>query len=129
MRYAGADPFRRLMMSEPLLPFQTLDVYIVAKTIVRTVHVAKITDAELRDQATRASKSTFLCLCEGLPNEGVALRRKYFNEANNSLHETLGAMDLAATIGAVREQDAATVQALGVRLKRMLRGLLHSRYP
>jgi len=117
------------MMSEPLLPFQTLDVYIVAKTIVRTVHVAKITDAELRDQATRASKSTFLCLCEGLPNEGVALRRKYFNEANNSLHETLGAMDLAATIGAVREQDAATVQALGVRLKRMLRGLLHSRYP
>jgi four helix bundle protein len=113
------------MMPGPLLPFQKLDAYIVAKEIARIVHIAKISDAELRDQATRASKSTFLCLCEGLPNEGAALRRKYFTEANNSLHETLGAMDLAATIGAAREQEATAVQELGVRLKRMLRALLH----
>jgi four helix bundle protein len=117
--------WRTGMMPGPLLPFQTLDAYIAAKEIARIVHIAKISDAELRDQATRASKSTFLCLCEGLPNEGVALRRKYFNEANNSLHETLGAMDLAATIGAARKQDAAAVQELGVRLKQMLRALLH----
>ena len=112
-------------MPGPLLPFQTLDAYIVAKEIVRIVHIAQISDAELRDQATRASKSTFLCLCEGLPNKGVALRRKYFTEANNSLHETLGAMDLAATIGAAREREATAVQELGVRLKRMLHALLH----
>ena len=111
-------------MPGPLLPFQTLDAYLVAKEIVRVVHVTKISDPELRHQATRASKSTFLCLCEGLPNEGAALRRKYFTEANNSLHETLGAMDLAATIGAAREQEATAVQELGVRLKRMLRALL-----
>jgi len=111
-------------MRRPLLPFQTLDVYVVAKEIARIVHGAQIKDAELRDQATRASKSTFLCLCEGLPNEGVALRRKYFTEANNSLHETLGAMDLAATIGAVPAQEATAVQELGIRLKQMLSALL-----
>jgi len=75
---------------ERWLPFQRLDVYRVAKEFVRRVHEAKITDAELRDQATRAAKRTFLGLCEGLPLEGQGLRHKYFNEANASLHETLG---------------------------------------
>src|SRR6266508_4423132 len=69
------------------LPFQRLDAYRIAKELVRRVHEAKITDAELRDQATRAAKRTFLGLCEGLPNDGQALRRKYFVEANASLHE------------------------------------------
>jgi four helix bundle protein len=107
------------------LPFQRLDVYQVAKEFVRLVHEAKITDAELRDQATRAAKRTFLGLCEGLPIEGQAMRRKYFNEAHASLHETLGAVDLAATIGAARGEDAEAIQRLGVRLKHMLRALLH----
>ena len=107
------------------MPFQRLDAYRIAKELVRRVHEAKITDTELRDQATRAAKRTFLSLCEGLPNEGQALRRKYFVEGNASLHETLGAVDLAATIGAVREADALDVQRLGVRLKQMFRGLLH----
>jgi len=107
------------------LPFQRLDAYRVAKELVRRIHAAKITDSELRDQATRAAKRAFLGLCEGLPNEGQALRRKYFVEANASLHETLGAVDLAATIEALREEDALAIQLLGVRLKRMLRALLH----
>lgn len=109
----------------PGYPFQRLDAYRVAKELVRRVHEAKITDAELRDQATRAAKRAFLGLCESLPNEGQALRRKYFVEANASLHETLGAVDLAATIGALRDEDALAIQLLGVRLKRMLRALLH----
>jgi four helix bundle protein len=107
------------------LPFQRLDCYVIAREIAARVHLAKISDRELRDQATRAAKSTFLRLSEGLPNEGAAMRRKYFTEANNSLHELLGAMDLAAAIEAVRLDDASTVQRLGARLKMMLRGLLH----
>ena len=55
------------------------------------------------------------------------MRRKYFNESNGSLHETLAAMDLAVAIGAARAADAAAVQLLGVRLKKMLRALMHSR--
>ncbi|MFH0900801.1 MAG: four helix bundle protein, partial [Pseudomonadota bacterium] len=74
------------------------------------VHEAKITDAELRDQATRAAKRTFLGLCEELPIEGQAWRRKYFGEANASLHEALGAVDLAAAIGAARVADALAIQ-------------------
>ena len=65
---------------------QKLDCYQVAKTIAVKVHEAKIGDTELRDQATRAAKSTFLRLSEGLPLEGPGMRRKYINEANGSLH-------------------------------------------
>ena len=82
------------MNNEMLFPFQTLDAYRVARELARRVHAAKIRDRELRDQATRAAKSCFLCLCEGLPNEGAAMRHKYFVEARNSLAETVGALDL-----------------------------------
>jgi len=45
-------------------------------------------------------------------------------EARNSLAETVGAMDLAAIIGVVREEDANAIQELGSRLRRMLTALL-----
>src|SRR5437660_12903395 len=98
-----------------LFRFQQLDIYRAARELARLVHVARIRDRELRDQATRASKSCFLCLCEGLPNEGTAMRNKYFVEARNSLAETVGAMDLTAAIGVVRHEEPDTVQALGSR--------------
>jgi four helix bundle protein len=112
-------------MTDDRLPFQRLDVYVVAKELAQRVHAAKINDKELREQATDAAKSTFLRLSEGLPLDGVAMRRKYFQESNGSLHETIAAMDLAVAIGAVRPADAAVVQTLGARLKRMLRALMH----
>jgi four helix bundle protein len=102
------------------LRFQMLDCYQVAKELAKLVHLAKIRDGELRDQATRASKSCFLPLCEGLPNESVAMRRKYFVCAHASLHETVGAVDLAATLGMMSDDDAQMIQSLAVRLKAML---------
>jgi four helix bundle protein len=99
---------------------QTLDCYVVAKEIARRVHAANISDAELRDQATRAAKSTFLNLCEGLPQESAAMRRKYFRCALGSLNETLGAVDLAEAIGAFGAEEAQAVAALGERLRRMV---------
>ena len=102
------------------LRFQMLDSYKVAKEIARLVHLAKIRDNELRDQATRASKSCFLQLCEGLPNESPAMRRKYFVSAHASLHETVGAVDLAATLGMMSADQAEDIQGLAVRLKAML---------
>jgi four helix bundle protein len=112
------------MQSNHYIPMQRLDAYVVAKEIARRVHEARIRDTELRDQATRAAKSCFLTLCEGLPNEGVAMRRKYFTESHNSLHEVVGAIDLAHAIGAVDGELAGEVQLLAVRLKKMLRALL-----
>ena len=92
------------------LRFQTLDSYVAAKEIARLVHLAKIRDNELRDQATCASKSCFLQLCEGLPNDGVAMRRRYFTLSENSLCETVGAVDLAATLGMMSAEHAGGSQ-------------------
>jgi hypothetical protein len=52
------------------------------------------------------------------------MRRKYFVESKNSLHEVVGAMDLAAAIGAVRSERAAEVQELAGKLRAMLVALL-----
>lgn len=110
--------------STPSLPFQRLDCYAAARALASLVHRAGIRDAELRDQATRAAKSAFLCLCEGLPNDRPAMRRKYFTESDNSLHETVGAVDLAAAIGAIGQAEAAEIQRVAGRLRAMLRGLM-----
>src|ERR1700722_11196612 len=104
--------------------FQKLDAYVVARELAVRIHEARIRDAELRDQATRASKSAFLNLSEGLPHEQPGLRRRYFASANGSLHETVAAVDLAVAIGAVDASVGAAVQSLALRLKRMLRALL-----
>ena len=111
-------------MANELFAFQQLDIYIAARELAAVVHRAGIADAELRDQATRASKSVFLGICEGLPNEQVGMRRKYFTQANNSLHETVGAVDLACAIGAIAPEAAASAQELTLRVKRMLRALM-----
>ena len=52
------------------LPFQSLDVYVAARELAALVHAARITDAELRDQATRAAKSVFE------PLRGLAQRQR-----------------------------------------------------
>ena len=105
------------------LPFQRLDVYRAARELARRVHEVGIRDAELRDQATRASKSTFLGLCEGLPSDSAGVRRRHFEIANNSLHEVVGAVDLADVIGVVDSAAAQELLALAGRLKAMIRRL------
>jgi four helix bundle protein len=101
-------------------PFQRLDVYVAARELAALVHSAPIQDAELRDQATRAAKSCFLALAEGLPHESVGQRRRYFSTAHASLCETVAALDLAAAIGALAPARASAAQAVALRVKRML---------
>ena len=110
--------------TDNLLAMQQLDIYRAARELARRVHLAAIQDPELRDQATRAAKSAFLNTCEGLPHDQPGLRRRYFAAANGSLHETVAAVDLALAIGAVSPEDAEAIQALALRVKRMLRALL-----
>jgi four helix bundle protein len=111
------------MNNDTRLPFQRLDIYKAAKELARRVHEAGIRDAELRDQATRASKSTFLGLCEGLPSDATGIRRRHFDIANNSLHEVVGAIDLAEAIGALDTEVAGAILSLATRIKRMIRAL------
>jgi four helix bundle protein len=112
------------MPNDNLMAMQRLDAYRVALELARRVHEAKLQDPELRDQATRASKSAFLNLSEGLPHDQPGLRRRHFSIANGSLHETVAAVDLALTIGAINREEAAAIQALALRFKSMLRALL-----
>ncbi|MHB8418083.1 MAG: four helix bundle protein [Myxococcales bacterium] len=112
------------MENDNRFALQKMDIYQVALQLARRVHEAKIQDPELRDQATRASKSAFLNLSEGLPHDQPGLRRRYFAAANGSLHETVAAVDLALAISAVQPEDAAVIQSLALRLKHMLRALL-----
>jgi four helix bundle protein len=109
------------------LPFQKLDVYIAAKELARLVNEARISHAELRDQAERASVSCFLQLAEGLPNNGPGMRKKYFTESNNSLHELVAAVDLACTLGAISAESAQAILELSVRTQRMMWALLNRR--
>ena len=111
------------MSNDARLPFQRLDVCVAARAFAKAVHDAGIRDPELRDQATRASKSTFCNLCEGLPSRSTAMRSKHFAIADGSLHEAVGAVDLAAAIGAVDAETARAIQTLGARTLRLLRGL------
>jgi four helix bundle protein len=112
------------MENDNRIPMQRLNAYQVALQLARRVHEANIQDSELRDQATRASKSAFLNLAEGLPHDQPGLRRRHFTAANGSVHETVAALDLALAIGAVSREHAEAIQALALRLKRMLRALL-----
>src|SRR5580658_8444535 len=98
-------------MNDTKLAMQKLDIYQVALQLARRVHEAKLQDPELRDQATRASKSAFLNLSEGLPHDQSGLRRRYFTSANGSIHEVVAAVDLAVAIGAIDPSVAEAAQA------------------
>ena len=112
------------MQCDQLIPMQRLDAYRIAKEIAKRIHDSKIRDTELRDQATRAAKSCFLTLCEGLPNDSVPMRRKYFTMSRNSLHELVGAVDLAEAIDVIDSDAAVAVLELAGRLRRMLGALM-----
>ena len=112
------------MQNTHLIGFQRMDAYGVAKELAVLVHRLKIRDAELRDQAGRASKSAFLQLSERLPNAGVAMRRKYFTCARNSVCEVAAAVDLAIAIDAVDAALGLSVLETAARLCAMIHGLL-----
>ena len=76
-----------------LFPFQKLDVHQASRELALLVQQAQVGDAELRDQATRAAKSVFLNVAEGLPERSAALRRRHFSIARNSLGELAAALE------------------------------------
>ncbi|MFO0553361.1 MAG: four helix bundle protein [Polyangiaceae bacterium] len=110
-----------------VFPFQRLDSYVVARDFARLVQQAAIADAELRDQATRAAKSTFLNIAEGLPDRRPGVRRRHFDTARDSLGEAVAAVDLAVVLGALSDARAHELNAVAGRLAALLAGLLRRR--
>jgi hypothetical protein len=54
----------------------------------------------------------------------VGLKRRHFEHALGSLHEVVGAVDLAHAVDAINAADADAVAMLGGRLRRMLWALM-----
>ena len=102
--------------------FQKLDAYVVAREVAVLVQRARIRDVELCDQATRAAKSCFLNVAEGLPSFQPGMRRKFFACAHGSLGEVAAALDLAMALGAVDAQPE--LEAAIARLAPIVCGLL-----
>ena len=102
--------------------FQKLDAYVVAREIAVLVQWARIRDVELCDQATRAAKSCFLNVAEGLPSFQPGMRRKFFACARGSLGEVVAALDLALALGAMDSQPE--LDAAIARLAPIVCGLL-----
>jgi four helix bundle protein len=120
---SSSQPASRSPPPDHRFAFQRLDVYVAARELAALVHSARISDAELRDQATRAAKSCFLALAEGLPHESPGQRGRYFATAHASLCECVAALDLAAAVGALSPALAATAAERAARVRRMLTAL------
>ncbi|MEO8877680.1 MAG: four helix bundle protein [Polyangiaceae bacterium] len=103
--------------------FQKLDVYVAAKELAVLIHQARISDAELRDQATRAAKSCFLNLAEGLPSRQLGVRRRHFTHALGSLAEVCAAIELASAIGIVDDTFERSAHDLTTRIAQLIHGL------
>lgn len=97
-----------------------LDVYRAARELVVLVQLAAIRDSELREQASRAAKSAFLNLAEGLPSSSLPMRRKFFSCARGSAAEVAAALDLSAALGVASAEHARRIIWLAARLSAML---------
>ncbi len=104
--------------------FQKLDIYQAALQLAQRVHEARIQDSELRDQATRASKSAFLNVAEGLPHDAPGLRRRHFALAFIEEKAELGVTRLCRSLSVSRSgfyawlhRPPSTHEAEDTRLK------------
>ena len=104
--------------------FQKLDVYVLAKELLVLVQRARIRDAELRDQATRAAKSQFLNISEGLPFKSNASRNRHFRIAKGSMFETVAAIDAAEALEVIDAAAVAPIMERANRIDAMLNRLI-----
>ena len=102
------------------MPFQKMRVYQLAKQLAVLVQRARIRDFELCDQATRAAKSCFLNIAEGLPSDQPLVRRRHLCIAKGSVCETAAAIDLCLALGLLEPSQSAPMLEIAVELKRML---------
>jgi four helix bundle protein len=112
------------MSDDNKFTFQRLDIYVAAQELMVLVQEARIRDAEFRDQATRAAKSQFLNISEGLPFGSRAWRNRHFRIAKRSLFETVAAIDGAAAIDALDGELVGPMMARAHRIDAMLNRLI-----
>lgn len=99
---------------------ERLDAYRLAVEVAREVSVVRFPrgEADLRDQAVRASRSVALNIAEGCSRGGKA-RTNHYRIALGSAAETCAALDLTTASGATELQEK--LRRIGAMLSRMAR--------
>ena len=99
---------------------ERLNVYTLAVDVARAVAAARFPrgDADLRDQAVRASRSVVLNIAEGCARGGGASKNHY-RIALGSAAETCAAFDLASVTDSKALQDK--LRRVGAMLSRLAR--------
>src|SRR5579863_5193286 len=95
----------------------------VARELVLAVKACRIRDANLRDQASRSSKSACLNTAEGAGRVTRADKARVFAIARAEAVEAAAAVEIALLCGDCAETAAASVARIANRLVALLTGL------
>jgi len=107
-----------------VLPHHRLHVYGFALEMLVLIRDASIRDAKLRDEALRASKGACLNIAEGAARVTRADKGRAFTIARGEVVEACAALEIAALLGAARDEDARRVAVLADRIVAMLTRLI-----
>ncbi len=107
-----------------LLPHHKLVAYQVAVELLLAVRKANVRDAKLRDEATRAAKSTCLNCAEGAGRVTRRDKARAFAIARGEAVEAVAAVEIASLTGDASAEDAARCVAIGNRVVALLTGLI-----
>src|SRR3954451_25458308 len=107
-----------LLFHEKLIAWQ------VACELLRAVREARISDANLRDQALRAAQSACLNIAEANGRVAPADRRRVFGIARGEATEAAAAVQIAAMSGQCSQEAAAEARRLGGGTAALLSGLI-----
>src|SRR5262245_30773507 len=107
-------------ISHVQLPHHRLIAFGVAKELLLAITQANITDAELRDQATRSAKSAALNCAEAANRSFPKDKARVFAIARGEAGEAAAAVEIAVTLGAAAEASMHKVNTIAQRLIAML---------
>jgi four helix bundle protein len=108
----------------PTLPHHRLIAYQVALELLLAVKDARIRDAKLRDEATRAAKGACLNIAEGTGRTTRADKARCFTVARGEAIEAIAAVEIAALVGDSNAASAKQCAVVGARLIALLTGLI-----
>ncbi len=107
-----------------VLPHYKLIAYQAAMELLLAVRQANIRDAKVRDEATRAAKSTCLNCAEGASRVTRADRARAFAVARGEAGEAAAAVEIAAACGDTSAAASAVVDARADRVIALLTRLV-----
>ena len=107
-----------------LLPHHKLIAYGVAVELLLAVKAANISDAKLRDEATRAAKGACLNCAEGAGRVSRADKARVFAIARGEAVEAVAAVEIAAHAGDTTHEAAERCVIIGNRVVALLTGLI-----